>query len=74
MKRDLLMHDPALPCEDAAAYLGMTARELRVLASRRELAHVRRGERGHLKFRLSELNRWLARHEVPARRSLDTAR
>jgi len=38
------------------------------MARRREIACIRRGERGHLKFRLSELNRFLDRLTIPARR------
>lgn len=69
MRADLLQRDPALTLAEAAVYLSVHPVELRALARRREIAVIRRGERGHMRFRLSELNRWMERHTVPARRS-----
>lgn len=69
MRADLLRHDPALSLAEAAEYLGgMHPVELRKLVRQRELACVRRGDRGFIRIRLSELNRWLDRNTVPARR------
>lgn len=65
----LMCHDPALSLQEAAAYLGgMHPVELRRLIRGREIAAIRRGDRGHYKIRLSELNRWLEANTVPARR------
>ena len=69
MRADLLQRDPALSLAEAAVYLSVHPVELRGMARRREIAVIRRGERGHMRFRLSELNRWLERHTVPARRA-----
>lgn len=63
--------DPLLDINDAAAYLVIHPRELRRMVQERELAVVRRGERGRMKFRLSELERWIKRHTIPARRQRD---
>ncbi len=69
MRADLLQRDPALSLAEAAIYLSVHPTELRALARRREIACIRRGERGHMRFRLSELNRFLERLTIPARRS-----
>ena len=61
-------YDPLLNCTDAAKYLSIHPRELRRMALLRELATVRRGPLGHMKFRLSELNRWVDQHTTRARR------
>jgi len=68
MRAELLQRDPCLSLAEAAVYLSMHPVELRGMARRREIACIRRGERGHLKFRLSELNRFLDRLTIPARR------
>jgi len=69
MRADLLRHDPALSLAEAAEYLGgLHPVELRKLVRQRELACVRRGERGYIRIRLSELNRWLESNTIPARR------
>ena len=61
--------DPLIACTEAAEYLAVHPRELRRMATLREIASVRRGRHGHLKFRLSELNRWAEHHTTPARRA-----
>lgn len=69
MRAELLQHDPALSLAEAAEYLGgLHPVELRKLVRQRELACVRRGERGFIRIRLSELNRWLEANTIPARR------
>lgn len=68
MRADLLQRDPALSLAEAAIYLSVHPVELRGMARRREIAVIRRGDRGHIKIRLSELNRWLEANTVPARR------
>ena len=62
-------YDPLLTCTDAAAYLSVHPRELRRMAVLREIAFVRRGALGHIKFRLSELNRWAELHTTRAKRT-----
>ena len=62
-------YDPLLNCTDAANYLAVHPRELRRMALLRELACVRRGPLGHMKFRLSELNRWADSHTTRAKRA-----
>jgi len=61
-------NDRLLDCGQAAVYLGMSTREFRRLVAERELAVVRRGYRGRIKVRLSELDRWIKRNSVPATR------
>lgn len=69
VRADLLRHDPALSLQEAAGYLGgMHPVELRRLIRMREISVIRRGDRGHIKIRLSELNRWLEANTIPARR------
>jgi excisionase family DNA binding protein len=68
MRADLLQRDPALSLAEAAVYLSVHPVELRGMARRREIAVIRRGPRGHMRFRLSELNRYLERLTTPARR------
>jgi len=65
---ELLQRDPCLSLREAAIYLAVHPVELRAAAGRREIACIRRGARGHMKFRLSELNRYLERLTIPARR------
>lgn len=60
--------DRLLTCQQAAAYLALDPKVLRRMALRRELAVVRRGEKGRVKFRLSELDKWIRRNTIPARR------
>lgn len=74
MRQDLLVRDPALSLKEAAEYLGgIHPVELRRMVRMREIACVRRGERGFIRIRLSELNRWLGANTVPARRSAQAA-
>ena len=60
--------DPLVACTEAAEYLAIHPRVLRRMATLRELPAVRRGKQGHLKFRLSELNRWADQNTIPAAR------
>lgn len=69
-RADLLQRDELLTAAEAAAYLKMHPREFRRLVAARELAVVRRGDRGHIRVRISVLNAWIRRNEAPARRSL----
>lgn len=62
-------YDPLLGCVDAAKYLSVHPDELRKMACLRQIGSVRRGKLGHLKFRLSELNRWVDFHSTPAKRA-----
>jgi excisionase family DNA binding protein len=64
-----LPYDPLLTNTDAAKYLAIHPRELRRMAILREIACVRRGPLGHMKFRLSELNRWADQHTTRAKRA-----
>lgn len=69
VRADLLRHDPALSLREAAAYLGgRHVVEVRRMIREREIACIRRGARGHIFIRLSELNRWLESNTIPARR------
>ena len=61
--------DPLIACPEAAEYLSIHPRELRRMITLRELPAVRRGKQGHIKIRLSDLNRWADRHTIPARRA-----
>ena len=70
MRADLLQRDELLTAAEAASYLRIHPREFRRMVAEREIAVVRRGDRGHIRIRLSELNRWVRRNERPARRSL----
>lgn len=58
-----------LTTDEAAAYTGCHPQTLREAARLREVAHARRGPRGHLRFTTDALDRWL--RVVPARRSAD---
>lgn len=60
--------DPLLSLAEAAAYVAMSAGEFRDLCARREIAVVRRGERGRYRVRLSVLNGWARRNTINARR------
>ena len=60
--------DPLLGLPQAAANLEMTPSELRRLVAAREIAVVRRGSRGHIKIRLSEIESWKRRNTIPARK------
>lgn len=68
MRADLLQRDPCLSLAEAAIYLSVHPVELRGMVRRREIACVRRGERGHIRIRLSAANRWLEANTIPARR------
>lgn len=62
--------DPLLDVYQAAAYCGRHPQTLREAVALRELACCRRGQRGHLRFRLSHLDAWLRRQEQrPSRAS-----
>lgn len=54
---------------EAAEYVGCHPETLREAARLREIAHSRRGPRGHLRFTTDDLDRWLGR--IPARRNND---
>ncbi len=68
VRADLLLRDPVLGLAEAAEYLAMHPVELRRIVREREITCVRRGDLGHIKIRLSELNRYLERHTIPARK------
>ena len=61
--------DPMLNCTDAAQYLCIHPSELRRMVALREIGSVRRGPQGHIKIRLSELNRWAEQHTTRAKRA-----
>ncbi|GMU51059.1 MAG: hypothetical protein AMXMBFR33_02050 [Candidatus Xenobia bacterium] len=52
---------------EAAHYANCHPETIREAARIRELAHARRGPRGHLRFTTEAIDRWL--RVVPARRS-----
>ncbi|GMU56468.1 MAG: hypothetical protein AMXMBFR33_56140 [Candidatus Xenobia bacterium] len=60
--------DPILDVFMAAVYTGRHEQTLREAVRQRELACCRTGTRGHMRFRLSHLNAWLARQEQRAAR------
>jgi len=62
------LDDPALPMEAAATYAGRHAQTLRDAARAGELSYIRKGDRGHYRFRRSDLDKWLLRMTVPARK------
>jgi len=64
----MLTLDPLLGLPEAAQNLEMTPSELRRLVAAREIAVVRRGTKGHIKIRVSELEAWKRRNTVPARK------
>lgn len=61
-------HDPWYPLVAAAQYVGVHPQTLRQAIREREIAASRRGDYGHYRLRLSELNRWALSHETPARK------
>lgn len=69
-RRAPAVEDRLLSAAEARRYLGgMSEREFRRLCDERELAVVRRGQRGHIRVRLSELDRWIGDHTIPARQT-----
>lgn len=48
-----------LTTDEAAAYAGCHPQTLREAARLREVLHARRGPRGHLRFTIEALDRWL---------------
>jgi excisionase family DNA binding protein len=69
MSKDHPNYDPAMVAEESARYCGCHVETLREAARRGEIAVIRgSGKHSRMKFRLSELNRWLKHQEVPARK------
>ena len=62
------MLDRMLPTLEAAEYLGLHPETLRKMARLRQIAHVQHKQHGRMRFRLSDLNNWLAKGYVPERR------
>lgn len=59
-------YDPLLLTQEAADYLGVCSDQLLRMARLRQIASVRASDRkgSPVKFRLSELNRWVQAHEI----------
>lgn len=68
-------YDPVLPGEEARKYLGISHLEtLRRLVRSGDIAAIRSGGiRSTMRFRLSELNRYLSTIEKPTRREAPQA-
>lgn len=67
----LLAHptaDPRLTVAEAAKYASTHDQTIRQACRLRELEHERRGQQGQIRIRLSQLERWLSRDRVRARR------
>ena len=62
--------DAAVPLREAARLAGVHVDTLRDAVRLREVAAVRHGARGHIRIRLSEIDRWLRRQTIPARRNV----
>lgn len=61
-------YDPLMTFKEVIAYARTSDPTLRRAVSEREIACVRNGARGHLKFRLSAVNAWIRKQEVAATR------
>jgi len=64
-------YDPLLSVSEAAKYVDRHPETLRKAVRAREIACVRRMDRGRIQFRLSVLNAWVKAQEQPARRLVD---
>lgn len=60
--------DPVVSVQEAAAYACCNAKRIRLAVHQRELGCIREGQRGHMHFRISQLDRWLKSREVPPSR------
>lgn len=63
-----IAEDPWLRVEDVAAITTFHPDSIRAAAREKELAYYRRGRKGEFKFRLSDVERWMNRGRVKARR------
>lgn len=64
----MLHQDPLLTIDQAAALLAMHPQTVRKMVRQRELAAIRRSQRGYIKIRVSELQRWIRSKEMPRSR------
>ena len=62
-------YDPLLDLRESAVYLSVSEDTMGDLARTRAIAVVRSTANGKMRFRLSELNRWIKAHEIKAIRT-----
>lgn len=60
--------DPWYSIGGASAYCSCHPQTIRTAARLGELTHSRSGPLGHYRFKQSELDRWMKRNEIPARK------